>query len=334
MQCISINITGGRFFLLLLVALMAATACERERIVDPGPDTTAPLPPTGLLIDNAHDGFILFSWLRNTEIDLHGYIIYRAEEADSTVFVAIDTTAEQYYFDTQRSYDTTYFYRITAIDRSGNESSARETVSARADNRYPPDAPAVLHVNGFNDGAQQLFRLSWSLVDEADLAGYRVYKSVAPFDAASSSLHLTDSETAFIDDHVAAQTGQRFFYAVTAVDRAGLESPLTPLGSDFIAQRPIQLSPADNGTGQSYPLLRWLRSSDAAAYLLTVSLSEHTGDLWSAIIRQGEQDTLTFRYKGAALNIGNTYYWRVSSITKAGNKPNGVSEAWRFQVQN
>lgn len=316
------------------MALMVVIACERERIVDPGPDTTPPLPPTGLLIDNARDGFILFSWLRNTEIDLHGYIIYRAEEADSTLFVAIDTTAEQYYFDTQRSYDTTYFYRITAIDRSGNQSAALQTVSARSENLYPPDAPRVLHVNGFNNGMQQLFRLSWASVDEADLAGYRVYKSNAPFDTPSSSFHVTDSETAFLDDHAVAQVGQRFFYAVTAVDRGGLESPPAPIGSDLIARRPVQLAPADNGTGLSYPLLRWLRSYDAAAYLLTVSLSEDTGDLWSAIVRQGEQDTLTFRYNGAALSIGDTYYWRVSSITKANNRPNGVSEAWRFQVQN
>lgn len=327
-------IPPARFVHLLALVLAFSTACERERIVDPGPDTTAPLPPVGLLVEGARDGYVFISWIRNREPDLRAYIVHRSEEGDPARFVAVDTIGENYYFDEQRSYDSTYFYFVTAVDEHNNESLPSDTVSARARNVRNPEAPENLHVNGFNDGSRRLWLLSWSPVEEADLAMYRIYRSDIPFDAADPTLLLAERDVSFFDDTTTAAPGWRWFYAVTAVDRGGLESPLSSVQSDVIATRPTLLSPENDTQVPSYPLLRWRRVSAASGYLLTVSLSERSGEIWSRGVTQGSSDTLTFRYDGRALTVGQTYYWRVSSVTATNGKPNGVSDAWRFQVRD
>lgn len=320
--------------LALALVLVFATACERERIVSPGDDVTAPLPPTGLLVEGARDGYIFIGWLKNRETDLRAYAVHRGESGDPVRFITIDTITANYYIDEQRSYDTTYFYFVTAIDEDGNESVPSDTVSARARNVYEPDAPENFQVNGYNDGLKRLLRLSWNPVDEADLAVYRIYKSDSPIDKADSALLQTEIDAAFFDDITVTQTGRRYYYAVTAVDRGGLESALSPMGSDFIASRPTLVAPRQDTQAPPYPLLQWTRIPEASAYLLTISVSETSGEVWTRFVEQASGDTLSFRVDGTPLTPGQTYFWRVSSVTAANGMPNGVSGTWRFQVRN
>ncbi|MDX9758083.1 MAG: hypothetical protein RBU27_02890 [Bacteroidota bacterium] len=319
---------------IMLLLCILASACERERIIDPGPDTIPPLPPTGLLVEGARDGYIFIGWIKNREPDLRGYIVHRAESKDSHRFIAVDTISTNYHIDQQRSYDTTYWYFVTAVDERGNESVPSDTVSAIAHNRNAPDAPAYFHVNGYNDGRKQLLRLTWSPVDEADLAYYRIYRSETPFEDPTPALLFAETDAAFHDDTSVQQIGRRYFYAVTSVDRGALESPRSELRSDFIASRPVLVSPLPNGQAAPYPLLRWLRVPETDAYLLTVLLAETSGEVWSRLVRPAAGDTLSHRVDGPALTVGQTYYWRVSSLTAENGLPNGVSDAWRFQVRN
>ncbi len=336
MHFTSHKILPRRRLLLVLgiMLLFVAAGCERERIVDPGPDELAPLPPAGMLVEGAHDGYIFISWITNKETDLRGYIVYRAEEGDPARFDAVDTVTVFYFIDVQRSYDTTYSYFVTAFDESGNESPPSDTVTARSRNVYPPDPPLDINVNGFNDGSRRMMLLAWSSVDEADLAGYRIYRSDSPFDSADPSLLAAESTSAFYDDLSVTEIGRGFYYAVTAVDRGGLESTLSRSAYDYIASRPLLVSPSENGYADAYPLLRWLRVPEAAAYLLTVSVSENTGQVWAKIVTADGSDTLSFRYSGPGLSAGETYYWRVSSVTAENGNPNGISDAWRFQIRN
>ncbi|MDT8323903.1 MAG: hypothetical protein RRA94_07335 [Bacteroidota bacterium] len=312
------------------VLLVFLSSCERERIVDPGPDTTAPLPPADVVVEGARDGYIFVGWLHGQERDLRGYIVYRAEGTPPSAFIPIDTLTLNFIIDTQRSYDTTYSYFVTAYDDAGNESIPSRTVSAVSENRYVPDAPRQLSVNGYNDGLRRELRLSWDIVDEADLAYYRVYRDVAPFSEADSALLYAETVGTVFDDNAGMQLDRRYFYAVTAVDNGGWESALSPVESDFIAQRPAPLSPVNGTKTVVFPLLRWRGVPGARQYLLTVALSEETGEVWSGYVNAAGQDTLVLRYGGNALTPGERYYWRVSSVTASNRKPNGISDVQQF----
>lgn len=315
----------------LFTLLLAA--CERERIIDAGPDTTPPLPPAGMLVEAARDGFIFFSWVRNREIDLAGYIVYRAEEADSTKFVVRDTIPEFYFLDVQRSYDTLYWYRVTAFDHSGNESPPGTIITAHSPNRNPPEAPGFITVNGAHDAVKKQFSLSWPDVDEADLAGFRVYRSSAPFTVADPTLLIAETEALTLDDQTVSELSRPYYFAVSAIDRGGLESSLSPINVDFISPRPQLISPGNDEGVSALPSFSWFAIPESRAYRVSLSQTEFGGDFWSTTVTAQTTGIVTTRYTGSGLAPGNTYYWRVSSITAPNGRANGVSESRRLIVR-
>jgi len=78
---------------------------------------------------------IYLEWYSNTESDIGGYYIYRAENSTDSTFELLDTV-EVYtnifesnsYIDTLVNYYTYYFYFITAYDYGKNESAHSDTI--------------------------------------------------------------------------------------------------------------------------------------------------------------------------------------------------------------
>jgi fibronectin type 3 domain-containing protein len=67
--------------------------------------------------------------------------------------------------------------------------------------------------------------LSWSINVENDLAGYRVYRSETRGERGQLLQAELVSSPAFRDSSV--ESGHRYWYSVTAVDRAGNESQVS-----------------------------------------------------------------------------------------------------------
>jgi hypothetical protein len=71
------------------------------------------------------------SWSINTEPDLAGYRVYRSEQKDTTgQLVTPDLLPSPAYRDTSVQPGHTYWYSVTAVDRSGNESVPCAPVAA------------------------------------------------------------------------------------------------------------------------------------------------------------------------------------------------------------
>ena len=83
-------------------------------------DTFAPAAPAGLTAV-AGVSAIELVWERNVDPDLGGYRVYRAEGAGEFTALA-DAVEGLSYSDRQIESGKTYRYRVTAIDRPGNES--------------------------------------------------------------------------------------------------------------------------------------------------------------------------------------------------------------------
>ena len=116
---------------------------------------------------------------------------------------------------------------------SGSESADSAPVTVIPHDTFPPAAPqgivaAVLP--GATPGAL-VVDLSWSINLETDLAGYRVYRS----EQEGTRGQLVAPEllpTPAVRD-TSVESGHRYWYTVTAVDRAGNESaPSTPVAAD------------------------------------------------------------------------------------------------------
>jgi len=95
-------------------------------------DIYPPAVPTGLAVVLAATNTIELSWLPNTEPDLTGYIVYRST-ATSTHLTRLTTApiTVPSFQDATAAPATQYFYCISAIDTSDNESpcSASETIT-------------------------------------------------------------------------------------------------------------------------------------------------------------------------------------------------------------
>jgi hypothetical protein len=134
--------------------------------------------------------------------------------------------------DTQFEFGATYVYSVRSVAQYPNaaiESTDSNLAEVAPRDTFPPAAPQELVVLLVpRQGATPAhLELSWAINPETDIAGYNVYRSeqegtrgVRLTGEAAQKLLLTP---AFSDMNV--QPGHRYFYSVTAVDRAGNESP-------------------------------------------------------------------------------------------------------------
>jgi len=131
------------------------------------------------------------------------------------------------YSDAQFDFGKTYVYAVrSVISAEGTEieSDNSEPVTVTPLDTFPPAAPQDLVAAVLPGAAPSTFvaDLSWSINLETDLAGYRVYRSEQ--EGARGQLITPDllPVPAFRDSSIEA--GHRYWYSVTAVDRAGNES--------------------------------------------------------------------------------------------------------------
>jgi hypothetical protein len=86
---------------------------------------------------------------------------------------------------------------------------------------FPPAVPAGLQAAFSGREQQKFIDLSWNPDTDPDLAGYNVYRHLAGQPAVKINAELVKAP-AYRDN--AVQSGQTYFYAVTAVDARGNES--------------------------------------------------------------------------------------------------------------
>ncbi|MBA7491837.1 hypothetical protein ES702_02385 [subsurface metagenome] len=91
-------------------------------------DVTAPAIPSGL-VATPGDGEVSLDWDDNGEADLKEYNVYRAD-VDGGPYTKIATVTDSEYTDTGLANGTDYYYVVTAVDESDNESGNSDQVLA------------------------------------------------------------------------------------------------------------------------------------------------------------------------------------------------------------
>lgn len=130
--------------LLLALALAACSSGGSNEEPDPPPDTTPPGVPVGLSAASG-EGEVTLEWNAVSAADLDGYNVYRATSSISSVEgqTPVNGSARltaTTFTDADVTNGTTYFYRITAVDESGNESDGSDEVEVTPF-PPPPDRP-------------------------------------------------------------------------------------------------------------------------------------------------------------------------------------------------
>jgi hypothetical protein len=149
-----------------------------------------------------------------------GYRVYQSATGKPGSFQFLGTAASNHFEDTNFQFGTQYFFRVSAVTTLNGataESEPSAPVSLTPRDVFPPPVPTGLTaVNAA--GAVDLL---WNATTAPDLAGYNVYRSTdgGMFERINKQIAPTPI---FHDQTVAA--GNRYQYAVTAVDLSGNES--------------------------------------------------------------------------------------------------------------
>lgn len=118
---------------------------DSNRLMILARDTFPPAAPQGLLVvyvpaQGGEPGQLELSWNISPETDLAGYNVYRSEQSGvQGTRINSELLPTPAFRDMNAVPGRTYFYSVTAVDRSGNESAASATVSSE----MPTEAPAA-----------------------------------------------------------------------------------------------------------------------------------------------------------------------------------------------
>jgi len=111
------------------------------------PDTTAPSPPAAPTV-TAADASVTIDWPDSTAPDLNNYVLQR-QTAGAGAWTTIASPVASVYVDTAVANGTSYSYRVSAVDTTGNVSLASVVVAATPVAPPPPaptTGPVIRHV--------------------------------------------------------------------------------------------------------------------------------------------------------------------------------------------
>jgi hypothetical protein len=221
----------GYLILLLGLALILSVGCP------PTPsDTTPPPPITGLTASDAYNGRVVLSWEQSTAEDFDHYNIYQST-AEIVDVAAIEPTHQlrDITFNnleiTGLEDGTEYYFAVTAVDDSDNESSPT-MVSATPEAEEPPPAdttpPETTIVSAPAETVTEGdVSFQWTGSDDSTATADLVYSYMLEGYDADYSPFTTDTSKSYTD----LDDGQYVFY-VRAQDGAGNIDP-TPATSSF-----------------------------------------------------------------------------------------------------
>ncbi|WP_169853071.1 DUF7594 domain-containing protein [Anaerohalosphaera lusitana] len=213
-------------------------------------DTTAPAAPTGLGA-TAGDGSVSLDWADNSEQDLASYTVYRSTTSGSGYASIATGVSTSDYTDNTVTNDTTYYYVVTAVDTSDNESDTSSEASATPADTTAPAAPTGLGATA-GDGSVDL---DWADNSESDLDSYTVYRSTTSgsgYAAVAQGVSSSD----YTDNTVT--NGTTYYYVVTAVDTASNESSTssevsaTPQGQQTVEMYVNSIVMGSRNAGPNY----------------------------------------------------------------------------------
>lgn len=319
-------------FSISLILLIFLAGCERDTPVENVDDGTAPAKPTGLKVFRAYDGEIGIEWTQNLEKDINFYKIFRSQTANTNYFI-IDSTTNLYYIDTQLEYDSSYFYKISAVDLSGQESVLSDSVNGNPLNRYSPFPPYYLYINGRNWNDSISVKISFGESYSTDVKYYEIHRSLVNQFTPDSTTIVGETDSLSFVDTKNLELLTNYYYKVIAVDKGNLKSSPSVQLSDIILDSPTQIYPTNNTKLGYFAEFQIQTCSLPADYKIVIQSNEIYGTEvelnFSSDVKNG---IISVPIKNVTFNPYSDYYWRIYTYTQNNNVPNSYSELYKFTI--
>ncbi|HEX8521614.1 MAG TPA: choice-of-anchor D domain-containing protein [Tepidisphaeraceae bacterium] len=277
-------------------------------------DAIPPATPKGLTASAAVSGNTI-AWSANSDSDLAGYNIYRANSAGGP-FTKLNGSVltGTSYFDGSAPVGSTSYYQIKAVDTSNNESVAASITALRP----APDTTAPANPSNFKSAVSPTsVVLSWNANSESDLTGYNVYRSAT---GTGSWTKLNTSGllagTTLTDSNVSV--GQTWYYKVGAVDTSSNESSgsiISVLVKD--STPPAAPKSVTSFSTKTTVVLSWAANVEADLAGYNVYRATTISGPWTKLTSSLASDA-TFTDATASANA--IYHYRISAVDLFGNE--------------
>lgn len=320
-----------RKLIFISLLMLIHSGCERPTEFEIVDDGIAPAVPSGLAVYTAHDGFIGIQWIPNNEPDLDGYLVYRS--TNDSVYMKIAFTRDNFFEDDSLCYDTTYFYKVSAIDISGKESNLTPSVSASPVNIYPPHTPGLNTVNCRNWEGDLSVYVSWYKNFDHDILGYEVHRSKTPGFTPGDTTLIGFSSSADFTDTLQLELYQNYYYKIIAVDKGTLKSNPSSEMADAILDIPELIFPADGSDVNYFTQFLIGALQVPANYEIIVQTNQFFGNFWSkSFYSDVINDTIKVVFDPPYLYPDFTYYCRLVTYSSGNIQPNSISPLYNFTI--
>lgn len=187
-------------------------------------DSTAPAVPTGFKATIDSNGIVVLKWDANTEKDLAGYKILKAN-VKGHEFTPLKDSLWKYneFRDTVnlKNLNHKLYYTIRAVDTRFNQSDFAQVLEVVKPDIIPPTAPVLSGYDIMENG----IRIQWVNSSDEDVAVHKLYRRLKA-DTVKTWTLLQEfkqfSTTEWIDKD--CEEGRTYSYTMTAVDSSKLES--------------------------------------------------------------------------------------------------------------
>lgn len=201
-------------------------------------DSIPPSKPLGLkgVIDTL--GVVKLTWKNNTEPDLKGYQIFRADTPNQE-FTMLNKFSEiqASYSDTinLKSFNPKVYYKIMALDWRYNESEYSDILEIKRPDNIPPTSPIFETYKLNPDGVY----FKWIKSSSDDVAKEMIYRKNVTNENTDiwEKVFETTSDTLSVYEDKNTSPGNKYLYTLVALDETGLESnPSPPLSINVMSQ--------------------------------------------------------------------------------------------------
>ncbi|MEO0528890.1 MAG: fibronectin type III domain-containing protein, partial [Bacteroidota bacterium] len=192
-------------------------------------DSVPPLPPSGLkgTIDTL--GIVRLSWNKNTELDLKGYTVLRADRPrQEFTRLTKGEIQENKYLDTinLKTFNKNVFYKLIASDFRYNESQPSKIIVLERPTKIPPSSPifSAYEVQG------DTIHLKWVPSSSDNITKQIIYRKEINQGRENQWENIFETSDTNLSEfkHVNTVPNTKYTYTITALNQNGLESNPSP----------------------------------------------------------------------------------------------------------
>lgn len=186
-------------------------------------DSIPPAPPEVISARVDTAGNVTLEWKANTEADLFGYKVFRANNEKEEPYPVTDTVYHQTVITEKLNAsmgNRKIYYFVVALDKRYNQSKFSKRAEVERPDVTPPTSPIFTSYEVTKQGV----KLTWGICQDIDVAKHVLLRKQAASDSKWEVIaNFKDTTSLYIDK--LAEPGKAYFYAIIAKDKSGLESP-------------------------------------------------------------------------------------------------------------